>query len=213
MNDFMNEDFTGEKLGKLTVLEPAEVKNDNITKWLCQCDCGNTVVVSSAKIRDGNIKSCGCLKKTKKDLTGQRFGDLVVVGEHGKTAAGNVVWECMCDCGNTSYHSGTNLLSGSSSDCGCKSKKALEDIRNSIIGERFGRLIAIREVRREGKKVIWECKCDCGNTAYVSRSSLISGNTKSCGCLRPGRKPYGGLTRSKSAELEAEWKRNLNQSI
>ncbi len=30
---------------------------------------------------------------------------------------------------------------------------------------------------------MWACLCDCGNTTTVSRNSLSTGNTKSCGCL------------------------------
>ena len=33
-------------------------------------------------------------------------------------------------------------------------------------------------------EVIWECKCDCGNTTYVITSKLNNGHTKSCGCHR-----------------------------
>lgn len=30
----------------------------------------------------------------------------------------------------------------------------------------------------------WRCKCECGNETIADRSSLMSGNTKSCGCLK-----------------------------
>lgn len=54
-----------------------------------------------------------------------------------------------------------------------------------ITGKRYGKLVAIRptEERRFGK-VVWECKCDCGNTRYVASSELQNGHVKSCGCLR-----------------------------
>ena len=32
--------------------------------------------------------------------------------------------------------------------------------------------------------ICWRCKCDCGNLAIAVGSELISGNTKSCGCLK-----------------------------
>lgn len=32
-------------------------------RWLCQCDCGNTTVVLTHKLRRGETKSCGCLGK------------------------------------------------------------------------------------------------------------------------------------------------------
>lgn len=56
----------------------------------------------------------------------------------------------------------------------------------SVIGERFGRLVAIGvekpEPQRKGRKVI--CRCDCGNEKAINYGSLKSGRTKSCGCLR-----------------------------
>ena len=51
---------------------------------MCRCDCGKEVVVVGSSLRRGNTKSCGCLKikRAKEhldDLTGQRFGHLVVI--------------------------------------------------------------------------------------------------------------------------------------
>lgn len=38
--------------------------------WLCQCDCGNEVTVSGNRLRSGNTKSCGCLRR---ELVSKRF--------------------------------------------------------------------------------------------------------------------------------------------
>ena len=46
-------------------------------------------------------------------------------------------------------------------------------------GQRFGRLVARKYMG--GSK--WLCECDCGNQTVVSRSNLVNGATKSCGCL------------------------------
>lgn len=51
---------------------------------------------------------------------------------------------------------------------------------NNPINEKFGRLLVLKETN---KKHIFECLCNCGNTKYVQKSNLLSGNTKSCGCL------------------------------
>lgn len=58
-----------------------------------------------------------------------------------------------------------------------------------LAGQTFGKLTAIRykgyDVSKSGKRLsLWECKCECGATVIVRASSLRSGNTKSCGCLR-----------------------------
>lgn len=61
-----------------------------------------------------------------------------------------------------------------------------ENNRTDISGERFGRLLAIEESGRNkiDRSIMWECLCDCGNTKRVRSYNLISGSTKSCGCLR-----------------------------
>lgn len=56
-----------------------------------------------------------------------------------------------------------------------------------ISGQRFGKLVAIKPLGTNShRNMVWECQCDCGNTAHVTIGSLLSGNTKSCGCLRNG---------------------------
>lgn len=54
-----------------------------------------------------------------------------------------------------------------------------------LTGQRFGRLIAIKNTKTKNKwnTYIWECKCDCGKTILLDSHKLRSGNTKSCGCL------------------------------
>lgn len=55
--------------------------------------------------------------------------------------------------------------------------------KKDLTGMRFGRLVAIRDSgKRRGTFVLWECKCDCGNTKLVASSNLINGITTSCGC-------------------------------
>lgn len=55
----------------------------------------------------------------------------------------------------------------------------------NLIGQRFGRLIAIRPTeKRKYGLVLWECACDCGNKVQATSSVLTGGQTKSCGCLR-----------------------------
>ena len=52
-------------------------------------------------------------------------------------------------------------------------------------GQRYGRLTVIRKTeRRTSGRIVWECRCDCGNTAYVTSAHLLGGSTTSCGCAR-----------------------------
>ena len=48
---------------------------------------------------------------------------------------------------------------------------------------RFGRLVVIRR-SMSGKRLPWECLCDCGTTVVVAQSELRRGDTQSCGCLK-----------------------------
>ena len=58
----------GRKFSRLTVVEERPSKN-NLSMWLCVCDCGNTVIVAGKSLVSANTKSCGCLKR---DTTSER---------------------------------------------------------------------------------------------------------------------------------------------
>lgn len=71
-----------------------------------------------------------------------------------------------------------------------------------LSGQRFGRLTAIeKEYTNSHGEVVWKCQCDCGNIAHVTAHYLVSGHTKSCGCLVADRTREAnvkhGLTHSK----------------
>ena len=51
-------DLTGMLFGRLTV-----IKKTKAVTWLCECECGNLTEVSSANLRDGVTRSCGCLQR------------------------------------------------------------------------------------------------------------------------------------------------------
>lgn len=55
------------------------------------------------------------------DLTGQRFGRLIVVNKLNDRTP--IHWECVCDCGKHTIVSGTNLKSGHTQSCGCLNRE------------------------------------------------------------------------------------------
>ena len=70
-------DIKGQKYGRLTVLEksePIRFKGSGKTKirWLCRCECGNTVVVTTGALRSGRTKSCGCYATEKQRIIGSK---------------------------------------------------------------------------------------------------------------------------------------------
>lgn len=57
------------------------------------------------------------------DITGQRFSRLVAVRKTDIRKDRRVIWECLCDCGNTTYKSSHELLRGEAKSCGCIAKE------------------------------------------------------------------------------------------
>ena len=74
-------DLTGQKFGRLTVVERAEdyvsPKGNRLTQWLCKCDCGNYSVVNACSLRSGATKSCGCINR-KHGMTKTRLYNIWV---------------------------------------------------------------------------------------------------------------------------------------
>lgn len=222
MGEFI--DLTGEKFGNLTVIRRANNKHDGkgrpVVTWECVCDCGNTTNVSSQKLRTGHTKSCGCLQNVKPedyvghnfvDLTGKRFGRLVVISREKNNKRGKALWKCKCDCGNETIVLASRLRNGKTKSCGCLRSETLKKNRyckiakekpekrnhkqtiqrnckprEDIAGQKFGRLTVIRYLdvtERTQKNRNWLCKCDCGNYTTANASILKNGTTRSCGCL------------------------------
>lgn len=66
----------------------------------------------------------------KKDLVGQKFGRLKVVSHHSFNSAWcTTMWNCLCECGNTTVASSKHLRRGAKSSCGCLKKELLSQKR------------------------------------------------------------------------------------
>lgn len=58
-----NKNLTGIRFGRLIALKEL-YRNKNLKYvWLCQCDCGKTKEVVDGSLKNGDIKSCGCLHR------------------------------------------------------------------------------------------------------------------------------------------------------
>ena len=68
-----------------------------------------------------------------------------------------------------------------------------------LIGEKYGRLTVLEKLpeRRNGR-VVWLCKCDCGNYDKVPTSELRSGKHLSCGCYQKERASQSNITHGQS---------------
>ena len=177
------EDLSGKKFNHLKAL----YRDEKLKKWVCECDCGNITYVNTTRLKNGRIKSCGCLQNQLADDTdfiGRRFGLLTVLH---RDINNTLKYICKCDCGNIKSIYRSNLIKGFTNSCGClHSKITSEKFTKNLLGQRFGRLAVIeRDLDRpKSNGVYWKCVCDCGNTVSVLSQSLTSGTTKSCGCLK-----------------------------
>jgi hypothetical protein len=130
----------------------------------------------------------------KRDLLGQRFGKLTVVGENPvKYRNSKVMWDCTCDCGGKKTVMGSSLTKGVTNSCGCLVSK---NHNVDFTGQRFGRLVVQKRVEGVGRKKIWECLCDCGVNVVLRETVLTSGNTKSCGCLNMEKLKTGEMAKT-----------------
>lgn len=95
---------------------------------------------------------------SKIDLTGQRFGRLLVEEESGKDKWGNYIWKCKCDCGAETHVASHSLRRGLTTSCDCYQYE-VQKATNVTHGKRRTRLYAIWSGMRE------RCFCQT-NHAY-----------------------------------------------
>lgn len=55
------ENIIGHRFGRLTVISD-EGTDGHYHYWRCRCDCGNEITVRTASLKNGNTKSCGCIR-------------------------------------------------------------------------------------------------------------------------------------------------------
>ena len=125
-------DITNQKFNRLKVLYRNGSKGGKAV-WHCICDCGNECDVIGQYLRNGHTKSCGCYQKeqtgkaaknNKKDLANQKFGHLTALKPTERRAGSNIIWECICDCGNITYVAGSDLTNLKTKSCGCLRKQS-----------------------------------------------------------------------------------------
>ena len=176
----MKQNLEGKTIGKWSIVKYMGKINYRDT-WLCKCECGTEKTVQQRSLLNGDSTSCGCDKfKHINNIAGKKFGKLTVIS-YAYSTEGRAYWNCKCDCGKECIMLGKSLLSGNTKSCGCINH-GKGQIRKNLKGRRFGYLVAENYKGVVNSHSIWECKCDCGNTVDVDITSLLSGNTKSCGC-------------------------------
>lgn len=82
-------------------------------------------------------------------------------------------------CGNEFLSRIDVVVNGTTQSCGCQLKQKYLDMRINYTGQRFGKLVAIKDIGTKYNSRLWLCKCDCGRTTVVNSSNWK--NIFSCG--------------------------------
>ena len=125
-------DITGLRHDRITVTGRDDRDRYGAQLWWYKCDCGAVKKATARNLINGNIKSCGCLKRelaTAKnigsitDLTDVRFGKLVVQDRAGYVN-NEPAWLCRCDCGTSKIVAGSSLKKKTATSCGCTRRES-----------------------------------------------------------------------------------------
>ena len=124
-------DFTGRRFDKLLVIKQDGYyyypDGERDAKWLCVCDCGNSITISGRSLRKKGNHSCNCYRSERRimpeDMISKVFGRLTVLSESEPlfTKAGTRIdtWMCSCKCGSNIVVRGASLRNGKTKSCGC----------------------------------------------------------------------------------------------
>ena len=213
-------DLMNRRFGRLLVVQETSIRDSSgNVYWECQCDCGMAHVAAGRLLRNGDIQSCGCYhreiagKAQQSDLSGQRFGRLMVLQRGRVHPVSGSFWQCQCDCGQLKEVRQNSLLLGLTKSCGCLNHDT-QKRRKSMAGQKFGRLLVLKyfkTVRVGSQKsfdALWLCRCDCGTEREIRGRSLRDGSTVSCGCYNREISTTHGLSQTREYR-RAEARRRL----
>lgn len=188
-------DETGNVYGKWHVLKKIDNPKKNGALFLCRCECGHEQAILGKRLRAGETTQCSkCSGNAhRKNYAGYKFYKLTVLNEFEMRGT-RTYWHCLCECGNDTWVSAGNLVTGEVKSCGCLSHRyngPLED----LTGRTFYDLTVIKQAEVENSKGAryWECICSCGNKTIVKTVDLTTGKVKSCGCRKTSNIPSGAV--------------------
>lgn len=106
--------LSGQRFGRLTAQRPVGRTRDGSVLWLCLCDCGSLRPVASTSLRNGQTKSCGCLRR---EVNAQMARDRARHGHarRERRTSEYAIWQSMTQrCGNPnddsySYYGGRGI--------------------------------------------------------------------------------------------------------
>ena len=176
----------GKKINMLTVLGESE---DHMLR--CRCDCGKEVFYKDYILRSKERApiSCGHIEKSK---------DIVLRSkENAPIGCGHIENSLVPESASASSTSSISTSSTTSIKKTEKTektgktekaektekKKKKADKCPNLVGNRYGRLKVMALDEPHASYRMWRCHCDCGDEITIREGNLLSGNTRSCGCL------------------------------
>lgn len=154
----------GKRFGILIVKEEVEdyvypSSGARGSQYLCECDCGGTVVVLGQRLRDGITTNCGCLRHKIINISNKKFGMLLAIEvDHVDKHAG-AYWLCECECGNKTIVCGSKLRSGETYSCGCLRESIIATEIKKWAKKSFVEVILEHKVVKNPETNNW-LKCD-----------------------------------------------------
>lgn len=212
---YPDEYYLNKKFERLTVKYIHKNDKDELIAT-CICDCGNEKITKACYLLNQDVKSCGCLKlesssangkslkgksyKSWNQYIGKKYNSLTVI-----SMVDEVRYLTECDCGKRVIYSASLVVRGKVRSCAdnyCIASFANSKVGPESIGKVFNNLTIISLFRKDNPirynetDLIASCKCICGNQKDINAYQVVSGQTKSCGCIKknkPGTQKEGDL--------------------
>lgn len=155
--------------------------------------CQSIFSIRPSRIKQGKGRYCSrpCFNKSRLAITeqkyiGKKFGKLTVIE---RTTEDYQKWLCQCDCGNQAIVRIHAIAGGDTVSCGCRKREIGEQRAAQYFngpklietGSKFTRWTVIKGKSVDGR-YRYLCECDCGEHRWISQRSLVTGDSKSCGC-------------------------------
>ena len=118
----------------------------------------------------------GAKLKSISHLIGKKFNFWTLLQDIGIVDGERVV-KVICECGVENEVRFYALKKGKTKSCGCKIR-----LSEDYVGKKINKLTITELVGVLNQKTIIKATCECGKIKIYPLSSLLSGNTKSCGC-------------------------------
>ena len=195
-------DLTGLRAGGFKIIGK---ESDKPERWICQCiSCGRYKTIKRIVLTDSDkTPNCIC------SLIGKKINMLTVLGESEdhtlrcRCDCGKEVFykdyvlrskeRAPISCGHIEKSKDIVLRSKENAPISCgyienslvpeSASASSTSTSSNLVGNRYGRLKVMALDEPHASFRMWRCHCDCGDEITIREGNLLSGNTRSCGCL------------------------------